>query len=331
MRALYKAVKQELNRIDFNAIWPGWVKPVPFALVGKDQVYLDTGEAPLGNTFWSNTVTNYEGNLIATWCVDKPDEEDTELLASNLVHEMFHAYQEQNWKASGANELALLSYPDSLTAYRIKAAEANLLHRAYTDSDPNALVNFISLRKSRAQIIGDIIMEELLVEDNEGTAEFAGLCGLMQLSPKKFEMQINQHLQVLKHPGGMLFNVRHMSYSTGAVLCLTLKKLGIDFYHLLGSGQPLFEVISGEDSTADAFDKYYTAKKARFDDYLATAKDTIKKNAAITGFDPMNMWRIGDRILCTRFVGLEGEGIPGPVILNMVPGSVNQVESVILP
>ena len=41
MRDLYVAVREALNRVDYEAIWQGWTKQVPFALVGKDQVYLD--------------------------------------------------------------------------------------------------------------------------------------------------------------------------------------------------------------------------------------------------------------------------------------------------
>ncbi|MCL2404393.1 MAG: hypothetical protein FWC92_02470 [Defluviitaleaceae bacterium] len=330
MRELYTAVKAELNRVDFNAIWPGWTKPVPFALVGKDQVYLDGREAPLGDGFWANTVITYEGEMLATWIVENPAEEDIQILASNLVHEMFHGFQGA-WEGRGANEMTLMRYPDDLTTYRIKAAEIKLLLRAYTKSDHDALADFISLRKSRAQLLGDVAAHEFWCETGEGTAEFAGLCALMQLSPEKFEKHINQnHLQTLSNPGEKLFSVRYMSYFTGAVLCLTLKKLGVDFYHLLGKDSSLFEVISMTDTIADSFSKYYATKKAKFDDFLAANKNVIVKDAKLTGFDPMNMWRMGDQILCARFVSLDGEGITGPVMLNMVPGSDWQVESIIV-
>ena len=329
MKDLYVAVKEALSRVNFEKIWPGWTKQVPFALVGKDQVYLDGREAPLGDRYWANTVIDYEGKPLATWCVDDPSEEDVELLASYLAHEMFHAFQNEHWNGCHADELTLLSYPDNLTAYRIKAAEINLLLCAYNNCDREALADFVSLRKSRVEIIGNAITEEFLVEKGEGTAEFAGICALLQLSPSKYDEHIQLHLQTLKNPGEKLFSVRHMSYYTGAVLCLTLQKLGIDFHQPLSGGQSLFDVISAKDSTADAFEKYYVDKKARFDSFMATGTKTIKKNAYMTGFDPMNMWRMGDRILCTRFVSLDGENITGPVVLNMAPGSANRVESVI--
>jgi len=324
------AVKEALCRIDFGAIWPGWNQTVPFALVGKDQVYLDGYEIPLGDGFWSNTITTYDGAALATWIVDKPEDEDVQMLASNLVHEMFHGFQ-ADWNAGNVNEMTLLRYPDDLTAYRIKATENQLLLRAYKDCDRDALVDFINLRKSRAALLGDVCMDEFWIETGEGTAEFAGLCALMQLSPTKFEKYINEnHLQILQNPAEKLFSVRFMSYFAGAVLCLTLKKLGVDFYPLLGKERPLFEVISDTDPITNHFAKHYAAKKARFDDFLAIHKNIVKKNAQITGFDPMNMWRIDDQVLCARFVSLDGENIPGPLMLNMKPGDDWQVESIIL-
>jgi len=330
MKELYEAVKNELSRLDFEAIWPGF-EPIPFALVGGDQVYLDAREIPLGDGFWANTVVEYEGGLLATWCVDNPEDEDVQMLASNIVHEMFHGFQNTVCKKDGASEFALMSYPDDLTAYRIKAAEIRLLARAYTEGDPAALADFVSLRKSRALLLGDVIKDEYLIEEEEGTAEYAGLCALMQLNPEKFEKYVKEnHIGKLTNPGEELFSVRVMSYFTGAVLCLALKKMGVGFYHCLSASCSLFEVISDKDIIADDFEKYYAIKKAKFDDFLSTNTTVIEKSAKITGFDPMNMWRMGDHIFCARFISLDGESMPGPVMLNMVPGSEREVVSIIL-
>jgi len=330
MRELYTAVKNELRCVDFSAIWPGF-QPIAFALVGKDQVYLEEGEIPLGDRFWANTAIKYEGKPLATWCVDNPKDEDVQMLASNIVHEMFHAFQNAVWKNDGANEFALMSYPDDLTAYRIKAAENRFLAQAYTKNDPVVLADFISLRKSRAKLLGDIINEEYLSETGEGTAEYAGLCALAQLNPKKCEKYVNEHhIGKLNNPGEMLFSVRHMSYFTGAVLCLALKKLGVNFYHCLNESRAVFDVLEDRDNISEAFDKYFAEKKGKFDDFLADGTTTIEKNAKITGFDPMNMWRMGDQIFCAHFINLDGESIAGPVVLDMVAGSEREVGSVVL-
>jgi len=329
MRKLYEAVKAELSRIDFDAIWPGF-KPVPFALVGSEQVYLDGREIPRGDRFWANTAIQFEDAPLATWCVNESEQEDTEFLASNIVHEIFHAFQATHQVDKGADEFALMAYPDDLTAYRIKAAEISFLLHAYTNADPAALADFINLRKSRAALLCDAIIPELQIEETEGTAEYAGLCALRQLSPEKFEKMIREtHIPMLTNREN-LFSVRLISYYTGAFLCMTLKKLGIDFYHCLGDTRPLFNAIQSTDTTADGFQAYYSNKKAKFNEFLAKPHKTIEKSAEINGFDPMNMWRMGDQYFCAYFVNLSGENITGPVILNLEPGSNYKVISIIV-
>jgi len=330
MRDLYLAVIKELDRIDFDAIWSEFEK-VPFALVGSDQVYLDGREIPKGDRFWANTAIEFEGAPLATWVVEEPKKEDPELLASNIVHEMFHAFQKTRWVGESADEFALMAYPDDLTAYRIKAAEISFLLRAYTHNDANAFADFINLRKSRAALIGSAIIPELISEEGEGTAEYAGLCALMQLSLEKYEKLINEvHIPMITDIK-KLFSVRFTSYFTGAFLCLTLKNLGIDFYHCLGDSRPLFDVISEKDNIQSAFENYYQEKKSKFDDFLAKPHKTKIKTAKVTGFDPMNMWRMNDMYYCARFVSLDNESIPGPVILNIKPGSNRDIESIMVP
>jgi len=325
MRDLYEAVKTELNKINFEAIWPGF-KPVAFALVGDDTVYLDGREIPRGDRFWANTSIDFEGEKLATWVVNNHKKEDPELLAANIVHEMFHAFQTHD----GADEFELMAYPDDLSAYRIKSAEISFLLHAYNNNDQVAFDNFINLRKSRAALLGDAIIPELQIEEHEGTAEYAGLCALRQLSPEKFEKMLQEHhLLMLTDPEG-LFSVRNISYYTGSILCLTLKKLGIDFYHCLSDTRPLFDIIPTTDKIADGFQSYYTNKKAKFEGFLAKPHKVIEKPSQINGFDPMNMWRIGNQYFCAFFVNLSGEDIKGPVILNLEPGSNYKVTSIIV-
>lgn len=41
--------------------------------------------------FLANTAICYQGRLIAIWCLS--EEMDLDILASKIIHEMFHAYQ----------------------------------------------------------------------------------------------------------------------------------------------------------------------------------------------------------------------------------------------
>jgi len=332
MRKLYEAVQQQLNRIDFEAIWPGFTS-MEFALIGEGKVFLLDKEIPVGETFWANTVTTIEGKPVATWCVGNPEDADPEKLAANIVHEMFHGFQPGIGKTYDYSELTLMSFPDNPDAYRIKSAELLLLKEAYTKKCPAALAGFISLRKARANLLGNIIQNEFCVEDNEGTAEYAGLAALRQLNPDKFEAHIKEnHLMFLEAPKERLFSVRFTTYFTGSILCLTLKDLNITDFQKQQNPRPLFETITHLD-TLEAFLQTHQAEKAKkFTDLLSKPHNTTVVNATITGFDPMNMWRMGDQYYCARFIALSnGDEIKGPVIINIAPGTERQITSYITP
>ena len=330
MRDLYLTVSKELSKVDFDSIWPGF-RPYPFALVSGELVYLADKEISVSERpMWANTVIEFESGLLATWCLDSENGEiDAQVLAGNLVHEMFHAFQNEQGESRWANEFALMAYPDNLDAYRIKSAELRMLTLAYRNRDANAFASFTSLRQARRGLLGDIILQEYAAETFEGMAEYAGLSALAQLSQEKFDTSLNKWLNVLENPGEHFFNVRRMAYPTGAIICLTAKKLGINITHSLNETQPLFELLSSPDKIAPCFDAHFAAKKARFDEFLAAHNNVIEKNALICGFDPMNMWRLNDQVLCNHFVMLDDEHINGPVLLNMAPGSERQVVSII--
>ena len=59
-------------------------------------------------------------------------------------------------------------------------------------------------------------------------------------------------------------------------------------------------------------------------------ENELAGNFTIIGYDPMNMVRIGDQMLCKTFIRLEDEKREvvtffEPVLLKMKPGSANQV------
>jgi len=153
---------------------------------------------------------------------------------------------------------------------------------------------------------------------------------LRQLSPAKFDKLLaEKHLHTLQNSGEMLFAIRRFAYFTGAVLLLTLEKLGIEFYHVFADTRPLFDVIAGKDNISENFEKYYSVKKGRFDNFLAGETEVVIRNERFRSFDPMNMWRISDQIFCQWGIGFESEIVKGPLILNMEPGSQQQVVSII--
>jgi len=337
MRELYVSIQAELEKIDFEAIWPGFA-PIEFILIDDEIICFENGEKPKGSEFFGNTAMYYEGRLVATWNVSDACRADISGLAANIVHEMFHGFQKLEGESRHADEFAIFAYPDNLAAYRIKSAEYRALARAYENADPAALADFIALRRARAEALGDVILDEYKCETTEGLAEYAGLEALRQLSPEKFALRVEKHLGKLKNPGENLFSVRLMTYYSGSILCLVLQKLGIDFLHNLTETRTLFELFANDDPITADFNKYYTDKKSKFDDLLSKPTKIIDKNLLVMGYNPMGMWQMGDQIFA-HFICL-GKGdetdskdceiIQSPMILNINPANNREVISVIL-
>ena len=65
---LYHAVAEQLDRLDFAALYPGYHR-YPFALYDEEQVCLEGQLFPWDDRFLGNTSIEYEGRRIAIWSV----------------------------------------------------------------------------------------------------------------------------------------------------------------------------------------------------------------------------------------------------------------------
>lgn len=97
--SLSQAVAQQLDRLDFSALYPGYHR-FPFALYNEEQVCLEGQLFPWDDRFLGNTSIEYEGKRIAIWSVAL-DPLPPVSLAASMAHEMFHCFQfEQGSTAS---------------------------------------------------------------------------------------------------------------------------------------------------------------------------------------------------------------------------------------
>ena len=314
MQNIFQQLDDLLEKVDFEAIWPGFA-PCEYILFIDNRGYLKGEEIPW-TSYMACTAMDYEGRVVATWVIENPDDIDFERVASGLAHEMFHAFQSSQNDRRGPDEFALFAYPQDLENYQLKLAENNYLAKAFAENSMTALEQFITLRKARARIIGDAIRQEWLCETGEGMAEYAGLMALNQLSPQKFAQDVDKHIAWLCDPES-LFHVRRISYSVGCVMCLALKAVGIDFMHKLGDKRTLFEIIPQSPGVVEEhLEKRRIMLKNKFDAVREGGKKNERK-ATIMGFDPMNMWYAGNEVLCDRFVILDGEHIQGPLFCSL--------------
>ena len=352
MRELYAKIDEIIGKIDFDVIWSGFSR-YEFALYNKESVYLQNETIPYDRRFLGNTSIEYNGKFIAIWYVQNPDEEDPEVLAADMVHEMFHAFQKSRNESRFPSDLKMLNYPENEENYAVKHSEHLLLARACMSADLNEkkdlLKQFMAARKYRENLIGEIIRQEFLSETIEGMAEYAGCMALKQISAKKYEARVEDYVKELESFDDDFFVIRRMLYYSGALLCIQLSEAGVEFYHEIGATEvTLFNIVSmdaaGEkpalsvesDKIREYMEKNMQAKRSKFDEFLSKRHDEVQYESYICGYDPMNMIKIDDRLLCSHFVMLKNENeaepkfLQGPVLVNLKSGSHNQVSSYIL-
>ena len=349
MRKLFIELDQIIDKVDFDNIWNGFTR-YDFALYDEECVYLKNAIIPRDNRFLGNTAIEYDDAYIAIWHIENPSSEDTEVLAANLVHEMFHAYQKEKGESRFPSDLKMLDYPYSEENIAIKYSENLLLVRAFLAQDiyekESFLSRFMSARKYRERLFGEIIKQEYFSETVEGMAEYVGSMALKQISPSKYASRIEGYKENLQAFDESFFDIRRKLYYTGAVYCITLSDADIDFFHSVGSTErSLFDITSDNISAerpgmeidghilSASINQYLGNKKQILDEYLSSHNDEVLIDSFICGYDPMNMIKMENEILCNNFVMLMKKGedepifIQGPVLVRLKKGSINEVIS----
>lgn len=317
MRDFYKKMKCILDKIDFDAIYPGF-HIFPFALYTEETAWLEDREIDRPDGFFGNTATEFEGRQIAIWNVDFDTKTaDLEWFAADMVHEMFHAYQrEAGLITEIPEELKMLQYPDNLTNYTMKHQENVMLADAIKASKEEKRRLYKTVAASRAlrkSLIGDFVHQEELLEKLEGMAEFSGCLALKQLNEEKYAKRIEGCGDCLKDESNT-FNIRRNSYYSGTVL----RYLEMECKEFDTSLERLFE-------------EHQKDKEEKIQSVLGALNTKTCVDTFICGFDPMNQVRLGDYIYASHIVFLwideKPTEIKCPVVLEMQPGSANMVKA----
>lgn len=305
MRQLYEKLNVLLQLVPYEDICPGF-RRCSYAIYNSGQVWLADKVIPWDNRFVGNTAIEFEGEFIAIYQVQNPGETDAEILAADLVHEMFHAYQMRSGENRWPDDFKLLAYPENMENYRLKYAENQLLAAAYHENGARKagmLAAFRAIREQRRKLMGEYLGQELLAEHLEGCAEYAGCRALQSISPDKFRERIERYLSVLKTMDKAFFDIRRQAYFTGAVYSLALAD------------------CKEEEPLQTELQQYRRVKSEQIKEFLDRNPVEKEEDCMICGYDPMNMIICGRQVLCTHFVALRsGESMQflnGPVLLEL--------------
>lgn len=223
---LYYEVESLINKIDFNKIWPNF-KRLKFALYNQNECFFNGNYIPKTNQFLGNTSIKYNDEYIAIWNVIENIE--PKILASKMIHEMFHGFQYINNESRFPDEIKSIyeyKYIDENLSIKLKENEIiNDLLSVFNQSKFNELLN---LRKYRSVKFNTEFTYEVMIEQIEGTANYIELNVLYQLDNELYNDKLNALKKAIVNPN-RLIPIRIISYDIGVLFIKLLMDYQINF------------------------------------------------------------------------------------------------------
>lgn len=330
--AMFYQVKEAVSSLDLGSIWPGF-EPLKFALYDDDRCFFDGQWVEKTDAFCANTSIVYRGEQIAIWKVQ--EELKPAVLASKLVHEMFHGYQSITGLMSGApNELeALFRYEYNAENLSIKLRENELLLDLLDRSDEAKLAELLSCRKLRSERFPYEFTYESKTEEIEGAANFVEWQVLKQLDAREAEALTAHMREVMTRPD-FLFPIRISCYYTGALMIFALLAAGICSFGtsvraaVLSAAERLAPSLGELPKDAELIRNVRDAVSAFHAETDLIVKSALEKNqvvlngpAELKGVNIYNARRRGGFITSTYFLmyndGTEDKLLPGNFVIEM--------------
>lgn len=235
----YNRIKERIDAIDFGTLWEGF-HPFRFALYNETECYFDGKYIEKTEEFHANTSIFYNGDNIAIWKLSE-EPGDIDSLAASIVHEMFHAFQNDRGEKRFPDERrALFEYYYSTENLSAKLREAELM-RSVLEGEESQFSELLSIRKLRKKLFPRVYDYEARVEQIEGTANYVELLALMQVAPEKGKLRLLKMLDDIVD-AGKYFPIRIISYTIGAIFICCIKKCS-SFAFLFSGERPFSEEI----------------------------------------------------------------------------------------
>ena len=271
LEQLYFEVKKQIDEVDFSKLWHGF-EPLKFALYSDNECFFDGTYIEKTEAFLANTSILYNGEWIAIWCVQ--EEMNPTVLASKIVHEMFHGFQMMHKESRFPDELdALYNYRYEEGNLDQKIKENQLLCQLMTRFEESIFEEFLQIRRYRFDTYRYACRYEACIEQIEGTANYVELCCLKQLSSELFQKQLSIMKDRIVDPNN-LFPVRVICYDIGALLLYVMAQNHIAFddgFSPVTFSEAVISGIEGKKHIPDF------STKNLLDDFKSRASETVRK------------------------------------------------------
>ncbi|MDE6241430.1 MAG: hypothetical protein K2M08_03285 [Anaeroplasmataceae bacterium] len=313
LEKVYQEVDYLLDQLDFNALWNGFHK-FPFALYNEKEACLNHKVFPKPDFFYGNTAIQYNQEIIAIWNLELDEIDDMDILAANLVHEMFHCFQMENQEDRYPDDIELLFSPITEKYCSLRYKDSKLLVKSYEHPNIEILQNIFYVRKKMIDYDPQSSLNEVKAETIEGTAEYVSSKALKALSLSKYLKQMEVYSKKLISLELQL-DPRRRSYYSGVFLYSLLESLSIDFkvfygvsifHNVMTNIKPKYINIKNYRSIYKQIENH---EKECSKEY-ALIKDLIENGeyiefpSRIVGYDPMNMFVKNNFIFCSSYVSL---------------------------
>lgn len=333
-------LKDKVDENNFDYYWKGF-ESFPLALYNSNEVYLINykalpkgyyvdGKVAVGKwdeRFKGNTAVNLDGQYMAIWNMDTLDEMiDLDKLYSEVVHEMFHACQLKNGDKRFGDEVMYLTYKFTGEFLDLRMKERECLLKALFETDEakkkELISDFISIRECRRSLIGERINYEYGVESIEGTATYVEYKAF-QKETKLPEKYIAAGYGKRLIENNDLKDFRSSCYFSGMFIALIMDSFCGNWQASYDkSGMYLYDYFKTQmewtpkefTPQVNAYISYILrnydnlARKEITDFYINSGYDIILDGRfSITGFDPMNIVSLDNRLLHKNFVMLNNK------------------------
>ena len=144
---MWHEINDRIQDIKLETLWNGF-KSYPFAIYNNNEVCINGELIPKTDEFLANTAILYQNQWIAIFMVNGT--EDLDVIASKIIHEMFHGFQMESKDERFPNELeALLKYEYSAENLSGKFLENKILSQLFITKDRKLWLELLKRKNYR--------------------------------------------------------------------------------------------------------------------------------------------------------------------------------------